>query len=458
MLNRSIAILALIAASAFTACEKDDPPMADNTIQFEAAEQGLGTDVNAKDIAIQLSRNADAAIPVTIELKETGVVYGTHYTTTPAANAGVITLNIPAGSSSVKFNITKKAGILLNGDESIEFSIKTAGTPTGKTTRLKLSFSSIISTGTAMELQGGDGGASAVNAVYVDLSNNTQTSVARKSFDLKFYTGADFRVLLNNYAGWATLNTNSTDINAVKESTVNLDALKIGFGMGALSLIDDIEGDITKNAMGQVAATDADNKVFLVSLAGTTGAAPTAANVKKIRVLRNGNGYTLQYADLNATSFQTLTIEKNSAYNFQFFSFTNGLVNIEPQKDRWDLVWSWGMSKTLDGANYIPYGFSDLVFTNGLGGAQIAEVLNTTVSYDAYAEGNIAATSFSGKADVIGSNWRNTQGTVGVKTDRFYVVKDAAGNVYKLKWISFHASDNGKRGYPKLEFKLVKKA
>jgi hypothetical protein len=209
--------------------------------------------------------------------------------------------------------------------------------------------------------------------------------------------------------------------------------------------------------MGQVSATEADNKVFLVSLAGTTGAAPAAANVKKIRVLRNANGYTLQYADLNATTYQTVNIGKNGSFNFRFFSFANGLVEIEPQKDRWDFVWSWGMSKTSIGTEFIPYGFSDLVFTNGLGGAQAAEVLNSTVSYDNYNESNIAATSFSGRADLIGSNWRNTQGTIGVKTDRFYVIKDAAGNVYKLKWINFHPSDNGKRGYPKLEFKLVKK-
>ncbi len=45
-----------------------------------------------------------------------------------------------------------------------------------------------------------------------------------------------------------------------------------------------------------------------------------------------------------------------------------------------------------------------------------------------------------------------------MKTDRFYVIKDAAGNVYKLRFISFHASDGGVRGYPKIEYKLGKES
>ena len=87
-----------------------------------------------------------------------------------------------------------------------------------------------------------------------------------------------------------------------------------------------------------------------------------------------------------------------------------------------------------------------------------AEILTSTVSYDAYAESNIATTTFKNDKYVIGSNWRvASQSSTGVRTDRFYVVKDATGNVYKLKFISFASQDGGERGKPKFEFKLVKK-
>ncbi|MGN6420950.1 MAG: HmuY family protein [Pseudobacter sp.] len=456
-----ITALMLMLTTVFSACEKDDPPMADNLIQFEAADQGLGTDVNSKDITIKLSRNSDAAIPVTVELTETGVVYGTHYTTSPAAAAGIITLTIPAGSNSVSFNVTKKADILLNGDESVSFNIKAAGTPVGQTTKLKLSFGSIVSTGTSLELNGGEGGSSAVNHVFVDFSNNVQTAVNRKVYDLKFASGADWRVLLNNVAGWAAVKTNKTDINAVNEGDVTLASMQIGYGFGTLAMIDDVEGDITKNAMGEVSATESDNKVFLVSTAGATFTPPAITAIKKIRVLRNANGYTLQYADINATTFQTLTIEKNSAYNFRFASFATGVVSVEPAKDRWDIVWGWSFYKAFDDvtSKWIPYAYSDLVFSNRSGNVQAAEVLTSTVSYADFKESNIAAVTFDTRSDAIGAKWRLASQTgAGVYTDRFYVVKDGAGNVYKLKFVNFHPSDGGKRGYPNIEYKLVKKA
>jgi hypothetical protein len=37
------------------------------------------------------------------------------------------------------------------------------------------------------------------------------------------------------------------------------------------------------------------------------------------------------------------------------------------------------------------------------------------------------------------------------------VVKDAIGNVYKLKFLNFTSADGGERGYPNIEYKLVKK-
>jgi hypothetical protein len=466
MLNRFTALMLMATAIIFSACDKDDPPLADNQVQFEAAEQGLATDETSKDITVKLSRNTDIAIPITIELKETGVVYGTQYTTTPAANAGVISLTIPAGSNSVKFTINKKADILLNGDESIEFLIKNAATPVGQTTKIKLSFSSIVSGGTEMTLNGGDGGPSAVNSVYVDLSNNTQLSIDRKSYDLLFASGADFRVLLNNTAGWAVVKTNKTDINTVGEADINAAQMQIGYGFGSLSMIDDVEGDITKNAMGEVAATEAENKVFVINTAGPTFTPPAVTGFKKIRVLRNANGgYTLQHADLSATTFTSVDIAKDSKFNFSFFSFANGIKSVEPPKDRWDFVWGWSWYKTVDAGKDIPYAYSDLVFTNNMNGVQVAEVMTATVSYDNFNETHIAAQTFNNKRDAIGSKWRATttgvnQPPIGVLGDRFYVIKDVAGNVYKLRWNSFHSAgaDGGKRGYPELEFKLIKKA
>lgn len=437
------------------ACKKDDIALPDNTLAFSAATQGISSTDNFITIALNLSRATDVAIPVVVNLDASGVTYGTQFTTTPAAVNNALSLTIPAGSNSVSFTLTKTAGIFLNGNESVSFTVKSAGAPIvlGTTTALKLSFSSITSTGSSLTLEGGEGGSAAVNSVYVDLSANAQTSVKRTAWDLGFYSGDDFRVILNNAASASVVAVNKTDINTVSASDITLTDLQLGFGTGTFTIFDDVNGDLTKTAIPQVSATGASNKVYVINRVGGSGTTSAAADLYKIRVLRASNGYTLQYAKLNETSFKTLTIAKNTANNFSFVSFDTGAVSVEPAKDRWDFVWTYSIYYT----GTTPYAFSDLVFTNYLGGTQSAEVLTSTVSYDAYAEGNIASTTFTTSRNTIAANWRNTTGTIGVKTDRFYVIKDTAGNVYKLKFISFTTQDGGTRGYPKIQYTLVKK-
>lgn len=465
-MNKIVASLLVAAAVSFTACDKDDPPLPDNMVQFEAAEQGLDAATSEVTVKVKLSRITDVAIPISVELTENGVVYGTKYSTTPAVVSGKLSLTIPAGGNETSFKVTKVADILLNGDEFIEFTVKSAANPVliGQTAKLKLKFSSIISTGTTMELNGGAGGSNAANSVYVDFSNNTQTSVVRKNWDMGFHGGSPYRVIINNVTAAAVIATNKTDITTVTETDVNKASLAIGFGKGILALIDDIKGDLTKTAIAEIAANDADNKVYVISRAGANGAAPLTTDLKKVRILRTATGYTLQHADINSPTFNTITINKDAAYNFKFVSFETGAVEVEPKKERWDIQWTWSVFETANPSTepgappIIPYAFSDLVFSNRLGGVQVAEVLTSTVTYANYAESNIAGTSFTSDRDGIGAKWRITL-PASLLTDRFYVIKDAAGNVYKLKFLNFHSTavDGGKRGYPNIEYKLVKK-
>src|SRR5688572_14633682 len=57
------------------------------------------------------------------------------------------------------------------------------------------------SSGAQVQLDGiisNEPGSAAGRSVYLDLSSNKTTTVARASWDLGFYSGADFRVILNN--------------------------------------------------------------------------------------------------------------------------------------------------------------------------------------------------------------------------------------------------------------------
>ena len=441
----------------FSACSDDEPPLPDNLAAFETTAQGFEGD--QVEVKVVLSRAAEAATPITINLTPTNITYGTEYTTEPAATNNVVALTVPAGATGASFKIIKKTGVLLEGDESIQFKIASVGSPVmiGTNTETKLSFKAIISEGTAIQLNGlidKESGASAGNSVFLHLSSNTQTPVARDSWDLGFNSGAEFRVIINNTNVASAIEVNKNDINTVTAADLDITKLGLGQGVGTFALFDDVTGDLNKTVIKEVSATDADNKVYVINRAGGTGAVLPADQLYKVRILRKGTGYTLQYAKLTETTFKTLDIAKDASYNFQFASLVKGTaVNVEPAKARWDIVWGYSIYYT----GTTPYAFSDLVFLNKYAGITAAEVLTTTATYDAFAESNLAGITFSADRDVIGSKWRATTGTVGVKTDRFYLIKDSSGNVYKLRFVSFHASDSGERGRPKLEYKLVKK-
>lgn len=317
-------------------------------------------------------------------------------------------------------------------------------------------------------LIGTEAGTSAGNSVFVDFSADKQTSAARESWDLGFYTGADFRVIINHTVGATAIALTKNDLTQVTAADTTAlataNTLALGQGEGGFATIDPVDGNAATYLAGTVikavSATDADNKVYIVNR-GATGVTKNRG-WEKIRVLRGTNGYTLQYAKINETTFKTLNVVKDPNFNFKYISFVTGAVDFEPAKAAWDIAWT---ISTYKATATIPYTFSDFVLINFVGGTTAAEVVytgataNSKVAYADFTEANLSGITFVSNREIIAGNWRITSGTpIGVKTDRFYLVKDGIGNVYKLKFVSFHQNDGGVRGNPVIEYKLVKKA
>ena len=102
---------------------------------------------------------------------------------------GKITVNIPAGQSTGTFTVAKATG--KNPEGTAKFQILslslTEGYKIGTTKEMTLSFTPIVSTGGTMTLEGKVGDQNYANMVYVDLSNNSQMQIDRKSWNLGFY-------------------------------------------------------------------------------------------------------------------------------------------------------------------------------------------------------------------------------------------------------------------------------
>ncbi|MCO5236984.1 MAG: hypothetical protein M9933_12015 [Chitinophagaceae bacterium] len=311
-------------------------------------------------------------------------------------------------------------------------------------------------------LAGSEAGSSAGNAVYLDLSGDKNTPVLRSGWDLGFYSGSDFRVILNNTASAGVKVLDKTDLAAVSADDttgLTLAVSQMAPDPAQLEYFDDIPGDLTKTAIPAVSATESANPVIILNRG--TGGGIAARPWVKLRVLRNGDGYTLQYAGLDETTVKTLNVPKDADFNFTFVSIDNGIVQVEPAKDNWDIVWSYSVYETDFGGGLVPYNFSDLIAINYLAGVQAAEKVyaDEATAADAYTKFNkdsLSRTTLVNDRWVIGSKWRSTQPATGAKKDRFYVIKDAAGNYYKFKCLAMGVGDDGGvRGKPEFKYELL---
>ena len=317
------------------------------------------------------------------------------------------------------------------------------------------------------------GGPNQQNQVYVDLSTNTATSVQRDTWDLGFYSGSDFKVVINGSLYMAAAQLTTTNIDAINSTSQEVQDLQPQVAVGTfdaanMAYIDAPNGNIATTAIAEISATASNNKVYLVNLGNNIGTdTPATGSVdisddnrgwKKIRVLQNAGDYVLQYADLDATTHQEVTISKNDNYNFTFFSFdANTIVNVEPTKTEWDLNFT---VFTNEISGYGSYGYSDYVVNNVKQNA-LAYIIDTDVdtalSYENFMLSDVVNSNFTTDQRNIGSSWRNGGGPgslPSLKDNVFYIVNDTDGNLYKLQFLSL-TNAAGERGYPEFVYSLL---
>lgn len=316
------------------------------------------------------------------------------------------------------------------------------------------------------------GGPNQQNQVYIDLSTNTSSAIQRDSWDLGFYSGTNFRVVLNGSIYMATSKLNATDIDAVWSTSKEVQDLQPYVAVGTFdaantAFVDAPDGTITNTAIAEVSDTDANNNVYLLNLGfeigtekpatGSVAVSGDARGWKKIRILKSGNNYVLQYADLDASTHKEVIISKDADYNFSFFSFnTETEVIVEPEKSNWDLNFTVFTNEIV---GFGSYGFSDYVVNNTKASAQVY-MIDTDVdalTYDTFTKEDVINSNFTNDQRSIGSSWRNGGGPgtlPSLKDNVFYVVNDTDGNLYKLQFLALTDAD-GERGHPEFVYSLL---
>ena len=316
------------------------------------------------------------------------------------------------------------------------------------------------------------GGPNEPNQVYVDLSTTTTTVVKRDSWDLGFYSGSEFRVSLNGSISMATAALSTTNIDEVKSSDQEVIYLQPlvrtnTYTDESAPFVDAPNGNILETAISEISDTDSENKVYLVNLGyevdttapatGSYSANGEARGWKKIRILKDGDNYLLQYADLDANTHKEISISKNEAYHFTFFSFnTENEVSVEPLKNEWDLNFTI-FTNLIPNAG--PYVYPDYVTNNTKSDAKVY-MIDTDVdsyTYDSFSLTDIDNSNFTNDQRSVGSSWRNGGGPgslPSLKDNVFYIVNDTDGNLYKLKFLAL-TSEAGERGHPEFVYSLL---
>lgn len=462
-----ISIFVAIAAFAMVSCSDDENSalMSDPfVVAFESLSANLDEIESSREISLLYSETTSQPGSVTLLMEATNAVYGEDFTTNPPAEGNNLTLPLAQSGNGTTFSFIKLNQTL---DETVEinFSVVAIDYPNSEiqgNTTFSLNKSASLGRG----FQPTVGGPNQPNQVYIDLSTETQTIIKRDSWDLGFYGGTDFIVGINGSIYMAAAPLESTDIDAVTEA--DFAAIQSEVAVGTFdptneAYVDNPDGNITKTAIAEISTNEADNKVYLINLGyevGTENPAPGSVAVagqtrgwKKIRVLRQENGYLLQYADLNDTTHEEIVIQKNPTYNFTFFSFeTNNTLQVEPEAENWDINFTV-FTNILDGAG--SYGFSDGVLHNRKSGVTVYAVNTTDIAYDDFQISNVNNSAFQEDQRAIGSSWREVINDDKILVDTiFYIIKDPNGTIYKLKFTAL-LSDSGERGYPEFKYNLL---
>ncbi|OSZ82877.1 hypothetical protein CAP35_06330 [Chitinophagaceae bacterium IBVUCB1] len=268
------------------------------------------------------------------------------------------------------------------------------------------------------------------------------------SWDLAFETGvSDYHIFMNGGGtGVFVYNTHQTDMTKV------LDAPKIKDNEWQF---DQACGTNDSTGIGEWQSGGlSKSEVYIVKLDPTF----YPDTFRKMQIVKvSAEGYLLHYAGLRDVANKTIFIPKNNNYNYTYFSFSeNGrIVNAEPPKNTWDIVFTRYriVYHYLHNYTYPVTG----VLTNPYNTIAAKDSLK---SYEAIDAQRLLKLKFTNHRDVIGYNWKQftldpQQGTsqYTVNKNMIYIVKNRRGYYYKLRFLDFY--HQGVKGYPTFEYERI---
>lgn len=313
-------------------------------------------------------------------------------------------------------------------------------------------------------------GADLSNQVYIDLSEEKMTTVAVNSWELSFENSGN------------GIKTNSAKKVAVAEPS-ETDFSLVSTDDGLTYSYDTEDGNLTTTALSGWTA----NQPYIIDLGIDNNG--NALGKKKFMITgTDASEISFKYADLDGSNEESKTIDLTEG-NFTYFSLINNEIKtIEPTD--WDFVLTGLSVRTgapcftlgpaaMPGINCDVYRLATSAITNAYTGVEVAldnpfenleqnddpeSELNTkgieSSNYDTINISDFNLNGGASDADAIGSSWLqilqpHSSGTFKVYDFKTYIIKDAEGNHFKVRFLAYKGGDNAENGHPTFEYKLL---
>jgi len=165
----------------------------------------------------------------------------------------------------------------------------------------------------------------------------------------------------------------------------------------------------------------------------------TKSIYKKLLIEKLASGsYTIKYADLDGQNEKSVNIKKSdyNTKNFVYFSFeTESILDLEPSKESWDLVFTKYSAEIQSNVNYVVTG---VLLNNGVKAYKDSKVSNPFTH-------TLDTSLYQSDMNTIGYNWKSFNGSSFVIEDSIvFFLQDKNAKNWRFVFTRFDGSATGK--------------
>lgn len=195
-----------------------------------------------------------------------------------------------------------------------------------------------------------------------------------------------------------------------------------------------------------------DDQVFIIDLGKTMNNKSRGYKLFQM-VAYDGNSYTIRFSNLDHSDEKELSVPVNTAFNHVYisFDFPEEILNLEPAKEEWDLLFTKYMERLYDGEDTLDYSVTGALINpyNTMGYFHEESYADSTWGYSDLSIEDVEANRYSTRTDVIGHDWKYYDLDVGgysVQKDKCFFVKDSEELNYRFHFTGFYDTNGNKGG------------